>query len=176
MNEFVLIRPSEEYIGEIVAYRNEYLSSGNIFNGSSNLDTYDDPMRWIEHCRSIKNKGTLPGPEWVPADQYMLLRVSDGKILGMICILHELNEHLAKYGGQIGYSVRPSERRKGHAKKMLSMCMPRCRELGIEKALVMCRADNEASRRTIVSAGGVLEGTIYYEVKDVTLERYWITM
>jgi len=176
MNEFRLVRPSEEYAEEITAYRKEFLAAGNIFNGSSGLETYEDPMKWIEHCRSVENEETLPGPDWVTADQYMLIRVNDGRILGLINIRRHLNDHLSKYGGHIGYSVRPSERRKGYAKKMLSMCMPRCRELGIEKALVTCRTDNEASRRTIVSAGGVLEGTIYYEVKDVILERYWITL
>jgi len=176
MNELILIRPGEEHIEEITAYRKEYLASGNIFNGSGGLDMYEDATEWIRHCRSVENKETLPGPDWVPADQYMLLRVTDGRVLGMINVRHELNGHLSKYGGHVGYSVRPSERRKGYAKKMLSMCIPRCRELGIEKILVTCRADNEASRRTIVYAGGVLEGTIYYETKDVVLERYWIAL
>jgi predicted acetyltransferase len=176
MEELLLVRPNEEHSEEIVSYRNEYLNGGNIFNGAGGLEGYDDPVKWIEHCRSVENIETLPGPDWVPADQYMLVRANNGRILGMINIRHHLNDHLAKYGGHIGYSVRPSERNKGYAKMMVMMCIPRCRELGIKKMLVTCRADNEASRRTIRSAGGVLEGTIYYEVKDVTLERYWITL
>ena len=44
--------------------------------------------------------------------------------------------HLAidkKYAGHIGYSVRPTERRKGYAKAMLQKCLTYCKEIGLEK-------------------------------------------
>jgi len=176
MEDVILVRPSEEYADDISAFRREYMDDGRIFNGSTNMNEFDDPIEWIEHCRSIEKAETLPGPDWVPADQYMLVRSANSRILGMINIRHHLNGHLEKYGGHIGYSVRPSERRKGYAKKMMLLCADRCRELGLEKVLLTCRFDNEASRRTILAAGGVYESTIYYEDKDVDLERYWITL
>jgi predicted acetyltransferase len=176
MNDLMLISPSKEYAKEIIAYRQEYITYGSIFNGAGGLEMYDDPIKWIEHCRSVENKETLPGPDWVTASQFMLLRATDSKIIGMISIRHYFNDHLAEYGGHIGYSVLPSERRKGYGKRMMLMCLDKCREIGLKKILITCRYDNGASRRTILAAGGVYERTTYYEVKDVYLERYWITL
>lgn len=92
----------------------------------------------------------------------------------MIQFRHYFNEFLEKYGGHIGYSVRPEERRKGYAKKMLSNCLNICKAYGLEKVLVTCIQGNVGSQRTILANGGVYESTIYCESDNVYLERYWI--
>jgi predicted acetyltransferase len=175
MEDLILVRPSEEFTDDIRAFRQECIDAGSILNGTGILGEFDDPIGWIDHCRSLERADTLPDVDWVTADQYMLVRRDSGRILGMINIRHHLNEHLSKFGGHIGYTVRPSERRKGYAKMMITLCIDRCLGLGLEKVLITCRSDNEASRRTILSAGGVYESTVYYEVKDVNIERYWVT-
>ena len=38
----------------------------------------------------------------------------------MIQLRHCFNDYLERYGGHIGYSVRPDERRKGYAAWMLA--------------------------------------------------------
>jgi predicted acetyltransferase len=84
---------------------------------------------------------------WVDGDEY----------LGRLSIRHRLTDHLRELGGHIGYVVRPSARRKGHAAHMLAAALPIARDLGIDPALLTCDADNVASRRVIESNGGVLE-------------------
>ncbi|MDR0198849.1 MAG: hypothetical protein LBI08_03805, partial [Methanomassiliicoccaceae archaeon] len=101
MEGLLLVRPDERYVAEISSYRSEYIGAGDIFNGAGGLEQYDDPIKWIEHCRSVEKEGTLPGPDWVPADQFMLIRESTGRILGMVNIRHRLNDHLAKFGGHV---------------------------------------------------------------------------
>lgn len=44
----------------------------------------------------------------------MTIRKADKKIVGNVQIRHKLNEKQLLYGGHIGDSVRPSERRKGY--------------------------------------------------------------
>ena len=95
----------------------------------------------------------------------------------MIQVRHYFNDYLEKYAGHIGYSTRPGERRKGYAKEMLRLALEFCKEtLGLDKVLISCYDDNEASRRTILANGGVYESTVHEPDHDRTLERYWITI
>ncbi len=97
-------------------------------------------------------------------------------IVGVIQIQHHFNEFLEKYAGHIGYSVCPSERRKGYATQMLREVLPKCKALGIDNVLISCVIGNEGSRKTIINNGGVYESTVYEPGKKVYLERYWITI
>ena len=110
----------------------------------------------------------------MPASQYIYVREDDGKVVGVLQIRRRFNEYLEKYAGHIGYSVCPSERRKGYATAMLRAALPLCRELGIRDVLIACLTDNEASRRTILRCGGVYESTVHEPSRNVDLERYWI--
>lgn len=84
---------------------------------------------------------------WVDGDDY----------LGRIAVRHRLTPWLREVGGHIGYDVRPSARRRGHATAILRVALPLARGLGIERALVTCDTDNVGSRRVIQTCGGVLE-------------------
>jgi predicted acetyltransferase len=77
--------------------------------------------------------------------------------LGRIAIRHELTPRLREVGGHIGYDVRPTARRQGHATAMLRAALPVAHRIGIEYALITCDVTNVASRKVIEACGGKLE-------------------
>ena len=170
-----LTEPTIEYDQQIRAYRKEFLDSGDSMDGTSSLGRFDDPREWIGFVNSDKEPRTVPQGK-VTSTQYIYVRDEDRKIVGMIQIRHFLNDFLEKYGGHIGYSVAPSERRKGYAAQMLKTALPICRDLGISKALVTCISGNEGSKRTILKNGGVYESTVYEPDSGKYIERYWIDL
>jgi predicted acetyltransferase len=106
-------------------------------------------------------------PEWhVPCTT--LWWVDGQDYLGRIAIRHRLNDFLLDVGGHIGYDVRPSRRRQGHATAMLQAALPWALGLGVDPALVTCDEDNTGSVRVIEAAGGVLE-----DVRGIK-RRYWV--
>lgn len=168
-----LIEPTTKYAQQILAYRKEFLDCSDSMDGTGALRRTDNPLDWIQHSNRCKNPSTVP-QGLVPATQYLFVREEDEKIVGMIQIRHYFNPYLEKFGGHIGYSVVPSERRKGYATQMLKMVLPKCKKLGIDNVLITCICGNEGSKRTIMKNGGIYESTVYEPDEKVALERYWI--
>ena len=169
-----LIEPTIEYDAQIQAYRNAF-SPEMPMDGSGDLRSCDSVKVWLDHIALYKNPATVPSDK-VPATQYIYVREEDQKVVGVIQIRHELNDLLAAWGGHIGYSVAPSERRRGYATEMLGLALGKCKELGIKKALITCYPENEGSRKTILKNGGVYESTVYVDELKKEVERYWIDL
>ena len=83
---------------------------------------------------------------------------------------------LRKFGGHIGYNVRPSERKKGFATIMLSLALEKCEELGIEDVMVTCKEDNIGSAKTIENNCGVLKEIIFVPGENCNFKKYWINV
>ncbi len=103
---------------------------------------------------------SVPATElwWIDGDEF----------LGRLQLRHRLNSLLLEVGGHIGYDVRPSARRHGHATAMLHAALPYAQALGIDPALVTCNPTNVASRRVIERNGGRLEDERLGKL------RYWV--
>ena len=172
----LLTEPTMEYARQIMEYRRAFLDSGESMDGTSSLRRFDDPGDWIAHtaalgCPSSVHEGHAA------AAQFIFVREEDSKIVGMINARYSFNEYLAKFGGHIGYSVAPDERRKGYATQMLKAVLPKYKERGITRVLVTCLKGNEGSRRTILNCGGVYESTVFdAEQEKAEIERYWIDL
>ncbi|MFC4912446.1 GNAT family N-acetyltransferase [Actinomadura gamaensis] len=130
---------------------------------------WDDPepfSRYVEYVRSLALDETPRPPAHVPTT--VLWWVDGDEFLGRLTIRHRLTQWLLDVGGHIGYDVRPTARRRGHATAMLRAALPVARDLGIDPALVTCDADNTPSRLVIERNGGVLE-----DRRGIKL-RYWV--
>ncbi len=170
-----LVKPEEDWLAEINAYREEVAATDGDMDGMASLRRISDLTEWLRIIRALENRETVP-EKMVPGDYYLYVREADQRIVGLINVRRELNEYLAIYAGHIGYSVRPSERRKGYAKRMLADCLPKCREAGLQRVLITCRVENEGSRRTILANGGEYENTVFAEEEQKYLQRYWIQL
>ena len=172
--EVFLTTPSEEYLEKIADYREELLKE-NFMPGCGPLRTTPNLKKWLKKTASYSNEDTVPS-KLVVSTQFICIRKSDERLIGMIQVRHSLNDYLMDFGGHIGYSVRPTERRKGYATEMLKMALSYCREIGLKKVLIICVETNEASKKTIISNGGVCENTVFEPNKKEYRQRYWIEL
>lgn len=109
---------------------------------------------WLAGLRADAESAPRPS-DHVP--QTVLWWVEGDELLARVGIRHRLNRRLRTYGGHIGYWVRPSARRRGHANAAFRAALGVAWRLGIEPALLTCDHDNLPSRRVIEGAGGVFE-------------------
>ncbi|MGW5780523.1 GNAT family N-acetyltransferase [Streptomyces sp. NPDC003863] len=135
------------------------------------LDRPDVFAAWVERLRGQGDTTVPAAPGRVHATYLWI--VDGDTCLGAAELRHELNDFLREAGGHIGYSVRPSARRKGVAIRALGKLLLRARDLGLDRVLVTCDEDNLASARTIERNGGALEDvrTSAYGTK----RRYWLS-
>jgi predicted acetyltransferase/uncharacterized damage-inducible protein DinB len=110
---------------------------------------------FTEEVRAQRLEETPRPAGYVPATE--LWWMDGDEFLGRLGIRYRLTPTLLEIGGHIGYDVRPSARRRGHASAMLRQGLIVARGLGIERALVTCDVGNDASRAVIERNGGVLE-------------------
>lgn len=180
MEELMLVSPSIEYKSQAINLIEEVDkvdTNPNIrFSGFNSLEEYKENYEeWITYINDQLNKETIQ-EGLVTANTFFTVRKSDNKVVGIINIRHELNEYLFNYGGNIGYSILPSERRKGYAYKQLLLGLEFCKSLNIDKVLITCVDYNIGSRKTIEKAGGVLENIVFNPNKKTNERRYWIDL
>ena len=154
MHTLKLIRPTQEYADQVMAYRQEMLDNGDSLDGCAALEDTNSYAEWADFEGRLRERY---GEGYVPSDVYLAVRKSDDRLIGMIDF----------------------ERGKGYAGEMLSLLLPKCREAGEHRLLLTCDADNEASRRTIIKNGGVLENQVECDAalsRCGMIQRYWITL
>ena len=167
-----LREPDERDREQVMAYRKEFLAIGSRMDGTSALDQYDDFDAWLANVRNHESPETVPAGH-VTGTEYLALDEHE-HLVGMTNLRHYLNDYLLTYGGHIGYSVRPSERKNGYATQMLRLTLGKAKERGIEKVRICCDHYNIASAKAIRANGGVLEDEAYDSLDGLLTQRYWI--
>ena len=175
MSELMLIKATDLLPSKVMAFRQAFLSAGECsINGSRGLHNYDNYEDWlwlVKECEKPDNN--LLG---VQASTYFAIRETDEAVVGCIELRHTLNESLSVLGGHIGFSVVPTERRKGYATEMLKQMLAETKKTGLEKVLLTCDTDNVGSYKTIEACGGVREQEVPFELDGETYYKYWISV
>lgn len=175
MENIKLIVPGKTHQEAALEYRQEHFNHNEmLLHGASLLDTIDSYDNWLNHLKSNSCLETVK-PGWVVSSTFFEIRENDERIVGIVDIRHTLNDFLRNYGGHIGYGVRPSERMKGYATRILSLALDYCRDLKLDKVMLTCAKENVASHRTIIKCGGVLERE-FVHTDGKTVQVFWISL
>lgn len=170
-----LIKLTKDYYNELASMIDEWKYDQEINHTDTSpyaifKNDYHDFDNYLNHLELKEAKDGL-----VPDSVFFLFDEDRNKLIGAVNIRHYLNDYLLKFGGHIGDGIRPSERRKGYATKMIELALIECKKLGMDKVLITCNKSNIASAKTIIKNGGILEN----EIKDSDgeiIQRYWINI
>ena len=172
MDALLLVRPTKDLESQAIEFKNKFFEYGeNEINGSELWDKIDDYGEWLEKVIKNASKDTV-NQNWVVTDTFFAVRQRDKKIIGIIDFRHELNDFLKDFG-HCGYSVLPSERKKGYATEMLRQVMEIARQMGLTEFQLSCKKNNTASIKTITKNNGIYSRSFQYndETADVFIVK-----
>ena len=165
MDRLKLESPTIAREKDAFVFLKEFYNNNSEINGTGGLQRYEGNYSgWLKKLDEDLNRN--PDEDRVPAETYFLVRESDNRIVGMINIRLVLNHKLWNYGGHIGYSIRPTERRKGYNKVNLYLALNVCKKRGLEVVLLDCDKDNPGSAKTMQALGGKLIYE-YFDTKKI---------
>jgi len=185
MDEIELQLPTLQHKIAAENFKSDFLEMQEpVIYGSALFDKMEYEQ-WLTLNTNNRQESTVSF-DWVTATTFFAVRKRDLKIVGVIDIRHNLeNEFLTQYGGHVGYSVRPSERKKGYATEILKMGIEYAKTLNIENLMIACFSDNIPSIKTIIKCGGVLSETKLYtngqlvnipNSEEKLVNIYWINL
>ena len=161
-NDIILVKPNLALKEKALNYRKEHFQHGEtIIYGSELFDKTESYEEWLSAVTKNTDPKTV-NENWVVTDTFFAIRKSDDKIIGIIDLRHTLNEFL-KDLGNCGYSVRPSERKKGYATQMLHQLLQVAKEAGMNALHISVEKENTASIKVIQKNGGVYERSFRFE-------------
>lgn len=147
---------------------NERITPGMTTNYKPDFQLF---LNLLENCHNGKGLKNNQVPSTL-----FILKNEEGRVFGASSLRHYLNEELKVYGGHIGYGVRPSERNKGYATKMLELTLLKAREMGLNQVTICCDKENLASSIVIQKNGGILQFDGKYEPLNRKIKQFVINV
>ena len=179
MEKFNLERPSFERKDEIIEYINEFVEYNSEINGTGGLDKTIEGYTFeqaLERCLNMQYEEYAKKLGRCQGKTFLLIRKNDNKIIGTINIRWNLTEEMKQFGGNIGYGIRPTERRKGYNKMNLYLGLIEAKKIGLDKVMLDCDVENLGSSKTMEALGGKLERTEIDPYDGILTSVYWINV
>ena len=177
MEKFYLEEPSQERKKDILDYLNEFVLYHSDVNGAGALDKILSGQSFeeaLDRCLNMKNEEYAKKYGRCQSKTFLLIRKNDNKLIGMINVRWNLTEEMKRFGGNIGYGIRPTERRKGYNKINLYLGLLEAKKIGLDKVVLDCETSNIASSKTMTSLGGVLDRTEIDPYDGILTSVYYI--
>ena len=170
-----LVRPAAEFQTTFLEAAEEYRNAGEELDPAF-PGYWSAPFSMYVAQLEAVNQGRHVPLSTVPAATYWLMR-ADGRFLGASRLRYRLTEALRIEGGHVGYSIRPSERRKGYGALLCALTIEEARNTGrFSRLLVTCDTTNTASARIIEKNGGILENKVISQRTGRQVSRYWVAL
>lgn len=128
---------------------------------------------FAEYVKTVRADRDDPLPGRVPQTVYWL--IAEGVFAGRVSIRHHLIPALERFGGHIGYEIRPSMRRRGYGRLQCKLVLAEARKMGLKRVLITCDDDNIGSIKIIEANGGVLQDKLDNKRRSLT-RRYWVDL
>jgi predicted acetyltransferase len=189
--KYTLIAPGDGYQASFLEGAAEFKAQGRLDSTYAvylgyNLDSLHE--RFAQFTRDLNALGdeSRVASGWY-VDIVMWL-VAGKEYVGQASLRPELtSNYLIQFGGHIGYSIRPTKRRRGFGEKILALALQRGCDLGLHRVLITCDSDNVASQKIIERNGGTFESAMPMDShafraegrppnEGVTKLRYWIDL
>lgn len=145
----------------VIEHYSNYERSISASIGMTDMNFHD----WVD---KVNRNSEVADDNW--GRYYLYLVFDNNKLIGLLNIRFDLNNELREKYGDIGYGVRPSERRKGYATKMLDYALKVCKEKNMKDVILGCYEENLGSNKTILKNGGLLFRNDY---EDRELSDNW---
>ena len=168
-----LVFPTMEMEADAMEFKQKFYDNGeNTIFGSYKLDV--DRYSYSEWLEIIKSNTSIDtaNPKFGVSDTLFAVN-EDEEIVGIINIRYDMTEFY-RDSGHVGYSVVPDKRKQGYATEMLKDALEKAKEHILSEVKVVCMADNEPSRKTILACGGAINRVI--ESDGVEKEEYIIVL
>jgi predicted acetyltransferase len=167
-----LVIPSRKYIASYMKLLDDLRKeTEDVSKTSEKLHVIEDYPAYFKKLKD-NSKGINLKKGRVPSTLYWAL--VGNSVVGHLDVRHKLNKRLRIIGGNIGYSVKPAERKKGYGTEMLRQGLKKAKLIGIKKALITCDKVNIGSKKVIEANGGKLINKI--KVAGVPTLQYQIDL
>ena len=176
MEKFYLEMPSLERKEQIIDYVNEFALYNSETNGMGSLRKILEGYTFeqaLEMCLNRQKEEYAKKIGKCQSKTYLLVRENDDRIIGAINVRWNLPESMKQFGGNIGYGIRPTERKKGYNKINLYLGLIEAQKLGLDRVMLDCDVNNLGSVKTMQALGGKLERMEVDPSDGILTSVYW---
>lgn len=147
INDIKLNEPTILDGAKVMDMRQEFLSTFCKFNGTCNLDLYEDYIEWLAYTLNQTHQTEFNNELGASKNTYLVM--VDTTLIGMVEIIFYYNYSTNQRHAHIIECIRPSCRRKGYGKPLLKKVMQECHSFGIKNDNITYERNSKASNGTM---------------------------
>ena len=166
-----------EYFDRYINLYNEFIKN----NSDLVPDVLELPCRNINDYEKILNEiekrkiGNHEDTEWYKNAYYYLI-FDEKEIIGLGCIRCELTKLGSDVWGNIAIGVRPTQRKKGYATKIIKLLLEECKRLGMKEVIACHYVTNKITPKILNKIGAKFTNNIKSEYSGKEIKRYVINL